>query len=310
MVLHPRAPASPSAAGRGRAGGCRCGPVPPSPHSPRPAESCGQPGPHRTRGRPHSPWLLATCPAAAGRAVSRGRRRPTLQSSALTSLHPMAGARRAPRDLGPPRLPVLAQAGGVRRRPALPALPPGAARAGPGASTAGLPGQAAARRARAGGGAGTPAAALPRGAAALGTGRAPATSRRWPERGGRAPLPPPARAGGTFSPAGAPLAGSAASCAAAASSPGRAARCPASPAGGSAEGLQVPQVERDEGEKGRRLLLTLPSASRKLAGRHPRPSAAVPGSAARPSQSVSVSPPLPRSNQKPGGSGVMLAAPS
>lgn len=56
--------------------------------------------------------------------------------------------------------------------------------------------------------------------------------------------------------------------------------------------------------------LRLPIPSGKLAGRHPRPSAAVPGSAARPSQSVSASPPLPRSNQKPGGSGVMFAAPS
>lgn len=259
-------------------------------------------------------WLLATCPAAAGRAVSRGRRRPTLQSSALTSLHPMAGARRAPRDLGPPRLPVLPQAGGVRRHPAgLRCLHCRPGLRGPG-RTHPPPGSRGRRQHGGRGRAGAPGAPLPpcrEGRRHWARGELPQLPGGGGGRGGgRAPLPPPARAGGTFSPAGAPLAASAASCAAAASSPGRAARYPASPAGGSAEGLQVPQVERDEGEKGRRLLLTLPSASRKLAGRHPRPSAAVPGSAARPSQSVSVSPPLPRSNQKPGGSGVMLAAPS
>ncbi|XP_068883988.1 WAS/WASL-interacting protein family member 1-like [Aphelocoma coerulescens] len=165
--------------------------LPPSPHSPRPPESCGEPATQRTRGRPHLPWLLATCPAAAGRAVSRGRKRPTLQSNALTSLHPMAGARRAPRDLGPPKLPVLPQAGGDRRRPAgLRCLHCRRGLRGPGRAhpPPASRGTAAARRARAGGGAGTPAAALPRGAAALATGRAPATSRRWRRGGGVAPL--------------------------------------------------------------------------------------------------------------------------
>lgn len=137
-------------------------------------------------------WLLATCPAAAGRAVSRGRKRPTLQSNALTSLHPMAGARRAPRDLGPPKLPVLPQAGGDRRRPAgLRCLHCRRGLRGPGRAhpPPASRGTAAARRARAGGGAGTPAAALPRGAAALATGRAPATSRRWRRGWGSRPSP-------------------------------------------------------------------------------------------------------------------------
>lgn len=180
-----------------------------------------------------------------------------------------------------------------------------AGRAGPGSSTAGVPGHGGSAEGEGGRGRRDPPAALPEGrrrwargelrnfqaVAAAARGSRPAPSGRWH-----------LQLRGTFSPAGAPLAASAAS------SRGRAAPCPASPAGGSAEGLQVPQVERDE--KGRRLLLTLRNASRKLAGRHPRPSAAVPGSAARPSQSDSVSPPLPRSNQKPGGSGVMFAAPS
>lgn len=179
------------------------------------------------------------------------------------------------------------------------AAPPGCA-ARSGASTAGVPGHGGSAEGEGGRGRREPPAALPEGRRRWAR-ESSGNFQGWRRRGSRAPLPPPARAGGTFSPAGAPLAASAAS------SPGRAARCPASPAGGSAEGLRVPQVERDES---RRLLLTLPAASRKLAGRHPRPSAAVPGSAARPSQSVCVSPPLPRSNQKPGGSGVMFAAPS
>lgn len=104
----------------------------------------------------------------------------------------MAGARRAPRHLGPPKLPVLPQAGGDRRRPAgLRCLHCRRGLRGPGRAhpPPASRGTAAARRARAGGGAGTPAAALPRGAAALATGRAPATSRRWRRGWGSRPSP-------------------------------------------------------------------------------------------------------------------------
>lgn len=102
----------------------------------------------------------------------------------------MAGERRGPRVLGPPRLPVLLQASGERRRGA-PARRgperPGGLRclhcrprlSGPGRAhpPAGSRGTAAARRARAGGGAESPRCRPA--ARGGGAGSAPATSRRW-----------------------------------------------------------------------------------------------------------------------------------
>lgn len=213
-----------------------------------------------------SPWLEAPCPPAVGRAVSRGRKRPNLQSSPRASQHPMAGARRAPR--------VLLQAGGKRRgatparlprprrgpgRAALLALPPGAARAGAGASTGGVPGHGGGRResGKAARGAGAPCRTAARGGGA--------DERESFGNFGLSPAP-----GRPFSPAEAPPAAPAASSAVRASSP----------AGRSAEGLQYPIAEVLPRRRAARLqarrgsgagrLLTLPEASTKLAGRHPR----------------------------------------
>lgn len=181
------------------------------------------------------------------------------------------------------------------------AAPPGctACSAGPGASTAGVPGHGGSAEGEGGRGRRDPPAALPEG------------RRRW--AGGELRQLPGVAAAGESRPA--PSAGS-----------GRWHLQPRRSAPGSLSSLlprprrTVPRIPGRRQRRGAsdslsgarrgRLLLTLPAASRKLAGRHPRPSAAVPGSAARPSQSVCVSPPLPRSNQKPGGSGVMFAAPS
>lgn len=247
-------------------------PAPPSRRSRRPAGSEASSPPPRARRkvaapRPPSPWLEAPCPPAAGRAVSRGRKRPNLQSSPRASQHPMAGARRAPR--------VLLQAGGERRgatptrlprprrgpgRAALPALPPGAARAGASASTGGVLGHGGGMResGKAARGAGAPCRTAARGGGA-GEGESFGNF-------GLSPAP-----GRPFSPAEAPPAAPAASSAVRASSP----------AGRSAEGLQYPIAEEGPAPppgcsaaggvgSGAGRLLTLPAASTKLAGRHRR----------------------------------------
>lgn len=236
----------------------RPGADPPSP-PPRARRKVAAPG-------PPSPWLEAPCPPAAGRAVSRGRKRPNLQSSPRASQHPMAGARRAPR--------VLLQAGGERRG-ATPARSPSGVRSAPRCLSCrqGLPGPERAHPPAAS--RGTAAARRESGKAARGAG----APRRTAARGGGADE---GESFGNFglSPApGRPFSLSEALPAApAASSAVRA----ASPAGGSAERLQYPIAEEGPapppgcsaagGEgSGAGRLLTLPAASTKLAGRHLRP---------------------------------------